>query len=119
MIEGTNLTPELPEQWEHVIGLLPIDLGDELIPFDEDIFAARNTGFEYGEKDNDEMWIVVDGGKKVSRWHVELVIWWDVKDFSEKNEEVLMADWLDTDEELDAWLRRAGELGVRMGLKEG
>lgn len=91
-------TPKLPSHWEHFIGVVPIEIHDNLT-WDEDIFSARW-----------EEWnIWVDGGKGISIWQCRLV------EPNKLNEDgtlkydhtYLMRDFMETPEQVQAWIDRA------------
>jgi hypothetical protein len=104
-------TPKLPPHWEHFIGVVPIDLDDELLTWAEDIFSARWT-----DPRNEEQWnIWLDGGKGVSTWQCTLAIVTplDTNGVLEYDHERALRDFLDTPEQVQAWIDRAVDIAAR------
>jgi hypothetical protein len=104
-------TPKLPPHWEHFIGVVPIDLEDELLTWDEDIFSARWTCPESGDEWN--IWL--DGGKGLTTWQVMLIIVEEPNEDGvlERDHQRIMRDFLDTPEQVQAWIDRAVDIAAR------
>lgn len=102
-----TFTPEIPDTWEPFIGALPIDIDPEKIRWDEDIWSAR-----YRPNPNWNIWI--DGGKDLSTWQCTLAQTFPAKDGGlERDHLRLMRDFVETPEQVQAWIDRAVVIAAR------
>ena len=102
-----RFTPALPPHWNRVIGAVPISPND-LCTWNEDIYSAQWLPTE-DVKPGDGWWIHLDGGKGISTLQCTLAEPNSVDSDGNllHNRESLMRDFMETTQEVQAWIDRA------------